>query len=79
MDSMTKQITAVFEKGVLRPEHPVDLPEGEQLHLIVVTRKPGSPNGNAAHALAEIAALPLEAEAGPFSGADHDSVLYPKS
>ena len=79
MDSMTKQITAVFEKGVLRPEHPVDLPEGEQLQLIVVTRKPGSPNGNAAHALAEIAALPLEGETGSFSGADHDSVLYPKS
>ena len=56
---MTKQITAVFEQGVLRPEHPVDLPEGEQLHLIVVTRKPGSPNGNAAHALAEIAPAPI--------------------
>ena len=77
---MTKQITAVFEKGVLRPEHPVDLPEGEQLQLIVVTRKPVPPNGNAAaHALAEIAALPLEGETGSFSGADHDSVLYPKS
>lgn len=75
---MTKQITAVFEKGVLRPEHPVDLPEGEQLRLIVVTRKPGPPNGNAAHALAEIAALPLE-DPGSFSGADHDSILYPKS
>ena len=75
---MTKQFTAVFEEGVLRPEHPVDLPEGEQLQLIVVSRKPGPPNGNAAHVLAEIAALPLEGEAESFSGADHDSVLYPK-
>ena len=76
---MIKEFTAVFEEGVLRPEHPIDLPEGEQLQLIVVTRRPGPPNGNAAHALAEIAALPLEVETGSFSGADHDSVLYPKS
>jgi predicted DNA-binding antitoxin AbrB/MazE fold protein len=76
---MTKQITAIFEKGVLRPEHPVDLPEGEQLQLIVVTRKAGPPNGNAMHALAEIAALPLEGDPSSFSGADHDSVLYPMS
>ena len=75
---MTKQITAIFEKGVLRPEHPVDLPEGEQLQLIVVTRKPGPSNGDAANALAEIAALPLEGETGSFSGTDHDSLLYPK-
>lgn len=77
-DSMTKQITATFENGVLRPEHPVDLPEGEQLQLIVVTRKRGLANGNAATVLAEIAALPLEGETSSFSGADHDSVLYPK-
>jgi len=76
---MTKQITARFEKGVLRPEHPVDLPEGEEIQLIVVTRKAGLPNGNAARALAEIAALPLEGDTGPFSGADHDDVLYPRS
>ena len=60
--SMTKQITARFENGVLRPEHPVDLPEGEQLHLIVITRTAGLPNGNAAKVLAEIAALPLEGD-----------------
>ena len=74
---MTKQITAVYEKGVLRPEHPVDLPEGERLQLIVVTRKPGPSNGDAANALAEIAALPIEGDSSSFSGADHDSVLYP--
>jgi len=76
---MTKQITAVFEKGVLRPEHPVDLSEGERRQLIVVTRKPGPSNGDAATALAEIAALPIEGDPSSFSGADHDSVLYPRS
>ena len=65
---MTKQITAVFEKGVLRPEHPVDLPEGERLQLIVVTRKLGPSNGDAANALAEIAALPIETDPSSFLG-----------
>ncbi|HEY6247474.1 MAG TPA: antitoxin family protein [Pyrinomonadaceae bacterium] len=76
---MAKHFTAVYEKGVLRPEHPIDLPEGEQLHLIVVARKSATPNGNVADALAEIAALPLEDDTGTFSGAEHDSVLYPQS
>ena len=75
---MTKQIAAVFEKGVLRPEHPVDLSEGEHLQLIVITRKAAGPDGNAAQALAEIAALPIEGEKDAFSGRDHDTVLYPK-
>jgi predicted DNA-binding antitoxin AbrB/MazE fold protein len=75
---MTKQIAAVFEKGVLRPEHPVDIPEGEHLQLVVVTRKVGVPKGDAAQALAEIAALPIEGDGDAFSGSDHDTVLYPK-
>jgi predicted DNA-binding antitoxin AbrB/MazE fold protein len=76
--NMTKHITAVFEKGVLRPEHPVNLPEGEQLQLIVVTPKPRLSNGDAANTLAEIAALPIEGEPSSFTGADHDSILYPR-
>jgi predicted DNA-binding antitoxin AbrB/MazE fold protein len=76
---MAKHFTAVYEKGVLRPEHPIDLPEGEQLHLIVVARKSATPNGNVADALAEIAALPLEGDTSTFSGTEHDSVLYPQS
>jgi predicted DNA-binding antitoxin AbrB/MazE fold protein len=76
---MAKHFTAVYEEGVLRPEHPLDLPEGEPLHLIVVTQKTAAPNGNVANALAEIAALPLEGDTGACSGAEHDSVLYPHS
>jgi len=76
---MAKHFTAVYKEGVLRPEHPLDLPEGEPLHLIVVTQKTAAPNGNVANALAEIAVLPLEGDTGPFSGAEHDSVLYPHS
>ena len=76
---MVKHFTAIYEEGVLRPEHPIDLPEGEQLQLIVVARKAAAPNGNVANALAEIAALPLEGDASGFSGAEHDSILYRQS
>lgn len=74
---MTKQIEAVYENGVFRPTHPINLPEGEHLHLIVVTREQALPNGNAPALLAEIAALPIEGENNSFSGRDHDTVLYP--
>ena len=73
---MTKQIEAVYENGVLRPTHPINIPEGEHLRLIVVTREKAQPNGNAAESLAEIAALPIEGESDSFSGRDHDTVLY---
>lgn len=76
---MTKQIEAVYENGVLRPVHPINVPEGEHLQLIVVTRKKAQHNGNAAALLAEIAALPIEGESDAFSGRDHDTVLYPQS
>ncbi len=74
---MTKQIEAVYENGVFRPTHPINFPEGEHLHLIVVTREEAQPNGNATALLAEIAALPIEGETSSFSGRDHDTVLYP--
>ena len=76
---MTKQIEAVYENGVLRPVHPIDVPEGEHLQLIVITRKKAQDNGNATALLAEIAALPIEGESNAFSGRDHDTVLYPSS
>ena len=76
---MTKQIEAVYKNGVLRPVEPIDIPDGERLQLIVITRQATHDNGNAASSLAEIAALPLEGESEAFSGRDHDSVLYPKT
>jgi predicted DNA-binding antitoxin AbrB/MazE fold protein len=76
---MTKQIEAVYENGVLRPVHPIDIPEGERLQLIVITRQDASQNGNAAASLAEIAALPIEGDSDAFSGRDHDTLLYPQT
>ncbi len=73
---MSKQIQAVYERGVLRPLEPVTLAEGERLDVILLTRDaPQSP----ARMLADIAALPLEGASDSFSSQDHDAVLYPRN
>ena len=73
---MTKQIEAIFERGVLHPVKPIDVPEGERVQLIVITRRDTHHDGNATASLAEIAALPIEGQSDAFSGRDHDTVLY---
>ena len=75
---MTKEIEAVYEHGMIRPLHPLDLPEGARLDLIVITHEEDKNNGNVAKILAEIAALPLESSNDDFSGREHDSILYPR-
>jgi predicted DNA-binding antitoxin AbrB/MazE fold protein len=75
---MTKEIEAVYERGVIRPLQPLELPEGARLDVIVITHEQTETNGNVAEALAEIAALPLEGASDTFTGRDHDSVLYTK-
>jgi predicted DNA-binding antitoxin AbrB/MazE fold protein len=76
---MTKEMEAIYEGGVLRPLEQLDLPEGSRLEVILISRdRSGDGNRTAASVLAEIAALPLEGPPAPFSGADHDSVLYPR-
>jgi predicted DNA-binding antitoxin AbrB/MazE fold protein len=75
---MTKEIEAVYERGMIRPLQPLELPEGARLDLIVITHEDPETNGNAAKILAEIAALPLEGSSDSFAGREHDSILYPK-
>ena len=73
---MTKSCAAVYENGVLRLREPLPLQNGAAVEVIVVaTQEPPAPS-NIAGALAEIAALPLEADDQRFCGADHDRVLY---
>ena len=74
---MTKEIEAVYERGMIRPLQPLELPEGAHLDVIVITHDEIKTNGNAAEILAEIAALPLEGADDAFAGRDHDSILYP--
>jgi len=75
---MTKEIEAVYERGIIRPLQPLELPEGARLDLIVITHEQPKANGSAAEILAEIAALPQEGSDDSFSGREHDSILYPE-
>lgn len=74
---MSKQIPAVYERGVIRPLEPVALTEGEELDVVLLPRRQRA-RQNSASILADIAKLPLEGKQDAFSGADHDQVLYPK-
>ena len=74
---MTKTIKAVYEKGVIRPLQPLELPEGTHFDVIVVTQEARETNDSAAKILADIAALPLEGSSDAFTGRNHDSILYP--
>ena len=77
---MMKEIEAIYERGVLRPVEPLELPEGSRLDVILVSRDKADENGVAAASiLAEIAELPLEGASDAFSGRDHDSLLYPEN
>ncbi|HKC62007.1 MAG TPA: antitoxin family protein [Pyrinomonadaceae bacterium] len=39
---MSKQIEAVYEKGVIRPLEPVALTEGEELDVVLLPRQKGA-------------------------------------
>jgi predicted DNA-binding antitoxin AbrB/MazE fold protein len=74
---MSRQIQAIYEKGVLRPLEPLKLDEGEELDVVLLPRSESRARA-AARILSEIARLPPEGTDDGFSGADHDSILYPK-
>ena len=75
---MTKQVEAIYEQGRLRPLEPLELPEGARLRVVLITEDDAGGPKAPADILSEIAALPLEGSAEPFSGREHDSVLYPR-
>jgi predicted DNA-binding antitoxin AbrB/MazE fold protein len=39
---MNESVEAIFENGVFRPLSPVDLPEGEHVHLKIVPSQQGA-------------------------------------
>ena len=55
-----KTITAIYEQGVLRLTQPIELPEGAEVQVVIITNDTNAPKGNAASILAAIAALPEE-------------------
>lgn len=75
---MSITIEAIYEHGSLKLLQPIPLAEGTRVEVIVVSadRQPGSLLPKAI--LAKIAAMPLEGKREPFSGRQHDQVLYPE-
>ncbi len=80
---MSSTIGAVYERGVLRLDRPIDLPEGSHVEIVVLPTTPQESieerqfdPTRAARLVAEIAALPSESDPDGFSGEDHDQVLY---
>jgi hypothetical protein len=74
-----------IEKGVVVLDEDVSLPEGTE--VTVVVRSAPEPRGKTTaeaqnrrlvDTFQRIASLPIEGAPEPFSGADHDKVLYGK-
>lgn len=78
---MTTTFSAVYQDGVLRPEAPVEFAEGERVTMTVV-RKGGvipcraTPEEVYQNILAIAALYEPHPDEEPFSGEDHDKVLY---
>lgn len=66
----------MYREGVLRPASPLPLGEGAEVELTITSNENATSAAPIADALARIAELPVEGDAGGFSGADHDRVLY---
>ncbi len=72
---MTAHFTAIYENGILKPTSPVGLSEGSEVEVIIISKPTEADRRTPAEILAEIAALPT-AGGDPFTGRDHDKVLY---
>lgn len=71
---MTLHCTATYEGGLLRPDAPLNLPEGSHVEVVLVLQPPnGGRTPNPAEILAEIAALPTSG-GDPGTSRDHDQV-----
>lgn len=73
---MTKSITAVFEAGLLRPTTPLELAEGTQVELIIISdaRNGKQVDRDPARILTAIAALPTSG-GDPRTSLEHDEIL----
>ena len=73
---MTERVSAAYEHGVLRLRAPLALADGAEVEVIILTASAADPQQAPADILAAIAALPIEGDTRPFSGRDHDRILY---
>lgn len=72
---MSETLSATYENGTLVLDEPLEVSEGSKVELLIV-KKESKRKRTPGEILAEIAALPLEGKTDPFSGRDHDDVLY---
>jgi predicted DNA-binding antitoxin AbrB/MazE fold protein len=86
---MTVTVEAIYEQGVLRPLERLPVADGARVEITVkdpgaapsevpslATEDAATSARRLAQRLAEIAAMPPEGDTAPFSGVDHDKVLY---
>jgi predicted DNA-binding antitoxin AbrB/MazE fold protein len=69
-------IRAVYQDGVFRPLQPLEITEGTEVEVTVPKKRkqPPSPE-EVIERLLRISDMPSEGK-GPFSGEDHDKILY---
>lgn len=72
-------VEAIYERGVLRLESPIPFADGTRVEVIVIPHSIEAESSTPAEILASIAALPSDSDDAPFSGRDHDRVLYGQS
>jgi predicted DNA-binding antitoxin AbrB/MazE fold protein len=61
---MATRIEAGYQDGVFHPTAPVNIADGERVQLVLLSAEDAAEMQSPASILAEIAALPLESEAG---------------
>ncbi len=72
---MSDTLTAIYEDDTLVLEEPLEISNGSKVEFVIVENGKSRAR-RAAEILAEIAALPHERKTDPFSGRDHDRILY---
>ncbi|NJL41773.1 MAG: antitoxin family protein [Leptolyngbyaceae cyanobacterium SM1_4_3] len=72
---MQLTIQAIYEEGVLRLAQPIELPNGTQVFVVIMTDAT-VPASLAAEVLAKISSLPLASSEQKFSNRNHDEELY---
>lgn len=71
---MVTTIEAVYEGGVLRPLKPLALGEGSRVAVVIIDES--ERGASLEESLDRIASMPIQGHSDPFSGEDHDRVLY---